>query len=168
MPPDPDELLAQADALAGKPSPTQTDLRRAISSAYYAVFHFCLAAAADMVFGAAARPTAGYSVAYRSVDHARLRGLCEQLKGAKPQNDVPIIPAGGYGRMADFARLAGSLYEERISADYDPSRSYTAAEVRVVISNARQAITWFRSCTEEQQEAFLTMLLFKQRNAPAP
>jgi hypothetical protein len=33
----------------------------------------------------------------------------------------------------------------------------------VAISDAREAITWFQSCTKEQQEAFLTMLLFKRR-----
>jgi len=47
VPPDPDELLQQADALAGKPAATQADVRRAISAAYYAIFHFCMTAAAD-------------------------------------------------------------------------------------------------------------------------
>lgn len=168
MPPDPEEFLQQADALAGNSSATQVDLRRAISAAYYAVFHFCLAAGTDMILGAGASASARYSIVYRSVDHARLRGLCEQLKVEKTHKDLPIVLAGGYGKMADFARLAGSLYEQRISADYDPSKSYTAAEVKVVISQARLAIVWFRYCTPEQQEAFLTMLLFKQRNAPAP
>jgi hypothetical protein len=118
VPPNPEEYLRQADALAGKPGATQADLRRAISTAYYAVFHFCLTAAADMIVGASARSSARYSLVYRSVDHARLRGICEQLKVTKRHEDLPFIPTGGYGKIGDFARLAGSLYEQRISADY--------------------------------------------------
>lgn len=90
MPPDPEEFLQQADALAGNSSATQVDLRRAISAAYYAVFHFCLAAGTDMILGAGASASARYSIVYRSVDHARLRGLCEQLKVEKTHKDLPM------------------------------------------------------------------------------
>lgn len=162
MPPDPNELLQQADFLAGKATPTQADLRRAISSAYYAVFHFCLTAAADMVTGTSARATARYTHVYRSIDHKVLRGLCKQLGQSQPQN-VAVTPSSGFGHLPDFARLTASLYEQRILADYDPSRIYSDTEAKVVISDARQAITWFTSCDDDQQKAFLTMLLFRPR-----
>lgn len=162
MPPDPNELLRQADLLAGQTPPTQADLRRAISSAYYAVFHFCLTAAAEMVTGASAPSTERYTHVYRSIDHKVLRGLCGQLGQSQPQN-VAITPGSGFGRLQDFARLTASLYEQRIFADYDPSRTYSDTEARVVISDARLAITWFNSCDDEQKNAFLTMLLFRQR-----
>jgi hypothetical protein len=80
VPPDPDQLLRQADALAGGAGASQADLRRAISTAYYAVFHFSLTAAADMVCGVGDRSAAGYSLVYRSVDHKTLRSLCAQLR----------------------------------------------------------------------------------------
>lgn len=64
---------------------------------------------------------------------------------------------------ADFARIAGNLYELRSLADYDPSRNFTRDEARVAISDARQAITWFQRGNTEQQKAFLTLLLFKSR-----
>jgi hypothetical protein len=73
VPHDPSELLRQADALARSAGATQADLRRAISTAYYVVFHFCLSAAADMVCGIASRSTARYSLVYRSVDHKTLK-----------------------------------------------------------------------------------------------
>ena len=158
----PNELLQQADLLVSRTTPTQADLRRAISSAIYAVFHFCLTAAADMVIGSSAPSTARYSHVYRSIDHKVLRGLCGQLGQTQPQN-VAITPSSSFGHLQDFARLTASLYEQRILADYDPSRTYSETEVRVVISDARQAIAWFTSCDDEQQKAFLTMLLFRQR-----
>lgn len=162
MPPDPEDLLRQADSLVGSIAPTQADLRRAISAAYYAVFHACLTASADMVCGTTSRSTAAYSLVYRSTDHARLRNLCDQLRKANPQG-VAIIPAGGFGMIADFAGVTVNLFEQRIRADYDPSVDFTANEAKLAISEARQAIAWFRSCGEEQQKSFLTMLLFRQR-----
>ena len=159
-PPDPEHLLLQADSLAAQPH--HEDLRRAISAAYYGLFHFVLTAAADMVFGADRRSTPRYSLAYRSIDHSRLRALCSKLGGTNPQ-DVPFVPAGGFGRIADFARISGYLYELRNLADYDPSRDFTADEARVAISDAREAITWFQQGSQEQQEAFLALLLFRPR-----
>lgn len=157
MPPDPEELLRQAEALAENSSATQADLRRAISAAYYAVFHFCSTAAADMILGAGARSSPKYTLVYRSIDHSRFRALPKQLNGS------PIAPANGFGKIGDFAGLAANLNEERSLADYDPSKTYGAATVKIIISGARQAIDWFRSCTQEQQEACLMLLLFKPR-----
>jgi hypothetical protein len=161
-PSDPEHLLGQADALAASPEARQADLRRAISAAYYGLFHFTLTAAADTVVGFDDRSSARYSLVYRSVDHSRLRALCSQLSGTKPQN-LPLVPSGGFGSIADFARIAGHLYELRNLADYDPSRDFTPDEAKVAISDARQAITWFQQGTKEQQEMFLTLLLFKSR-----
>src|SRR5271169_896377 len=153
-PPHPEHLFEQAEALAARPQPA--DLRRAISAAYYGLFHFILTAAADMVVGADKQSTSRYSLVYRSVDHSRLRKLCSQLSATKPQS-VPLVPTIGFGRIADFARVAGNLYELRELADYDPSRDYTPEEAKLAISEARQAIKWFQEGTAEQREAFLTL-----------
>jgi hypothetical protein len=159
LPPDPDEYLQQADGLAGRRAASQADFRRAISAAYYALFHFCMTAAADMVVGAMGRSTSAYSFVYRSVDRKTLRSLCAQLSQTTPQN-VPIVPSNGFGTIADFARLTVSLQGQRHLADYDPSRNFTVVEAKLAISEARQAIAWFKSGAAEQQNAFLIMLLF--------
>jgi uncharacterized protein (UPF0332 family) len=160
LPPSPKSLLEQAEALAA--DPRQEYLRRAISTAYYGLFHFTLTAAADLVVGAANQATPRYALVYRSVDHGRLRGLCSNIKQSNPQG-LPFIPADGFGTVADFARNALNLHELRNFADYDPSRNFTADEARVAVSDARQAIEWFKLGTPEQQDAFLTLLLFKPR-----
>ena len=161
-PPDPERLFGQADALAGATEAHQTDLRRAISAAYYGLFHFILTAASDMVVGSDRRSSAEYSLVYRSVDHSRLRTLCTQLSGTKPKN-LPFVPSGDFGTIAQFARVVGYLYELRNLADYDPSRDFTPDEARVAISEARQAIKWFQEGTAEQRQAFLILLLFRSR-----
>src|SRR5581483_2014715 len=84
---------------------------------------------------------------------SRLRSRCDQLRGSKPGN-IAIIPAGGFGDISRFARVAFNLYEQRILADYDPTVTYSASEVRLAISDAGQAIAWFNSSTREQQTRF--------------
>ena len=55
MAPNPEHLFEQAERLVeplpSEAEPRQTDLRRALSAAYYGLFHFTLAAATDMFFG---------------------------------------------------------------------------------------------------------------------
>ena len=154
-PPLPDHLFDQADHLTSGVPSRPTDLRRAISNAYYGLFHFAITAAADMVLGAANQATARYALVYRSVDHAHPRAT-------NPQK-VALVLVGGFGSIADFARITLNLYELRILADYDPSRLFTPNEARLAVSDAREAIKWFQQGTAEQQQTFLTMLLFKNR-----
>jgi hypothetical protein len=40
----------------------------------------------------------------------------------------------------------------------------TPDEAKNAISDAREAVKWFQESTVEQQETFLTLLLFKSRN----
>jgi hypothetical protein len=85
-----------------------------------------------------------------------------QLGATRPQN-VPLIPSAGFAPIADFARVTSLLYELRNLADYDPSGNFTAGQADAAISDARQTITWFQLATKEQQETFLTLLLFGPR-----
>jgi hypothetical protein len=160
---DPQDLLAHADALIGG-QPTQTDLRRAISAAYYAVFHFVLAAAADMVAGAANRAHPRYTLVYRSTEHKRLRTLCAQSLGQNPNAAIQAyVPAAGLGSIADFARITVNLQGQRERADYDLSLVLTVDEARTAIDEARQAIAQFQAGSAGQRKAFLTLLLFQPR-----
>jgi uncharacterized protein (UPF0332 family) len=160
-PPLPEHFFEQADGLAAHHQARLVDLRRAISAAYYGLFHFTLAAAANMIVGEAERSPARYSLVYRSVEHSRLRGLCKKLSATEP--DLPLAPSGGFGKVAEFARVAGNLSELRNVADYEPLRDFTREDALFAISEAREAIKWFQQGTVEQQEAFLMLLLFRSR-----
>lgn len=161
MPPDPSELLRRADETAANLGATETDLRRAVSDTYYALFHFTLQAAADQVVGAASRSNAIYGLVYRSVDHKAFAALCKTVS-TQPAKVIGL-PASGLGQIADYAGIVASLYEQRILADYSPVCPYTATQVLLHISNARQAISWFQAASPERQECFLINLLFKAR-----
>ncbi len=83
-PPKPAYLFEQAERLIGgaepQPSPRQEDLRRAISTAYYGVFHFAVTAAANMISVEEIRSSDHYSLVYRSIDHVWVRTLCEEIQ----------------------------------------------------------------------------------------
>jgi uncharacterized protein (UPF0332 family) len=161
MPPlDPEELLDQARRLAAET--TQADLRRAISAAYYGLFHFFLTAASDTIVGADKRDTHYYTLVYRSVEHKQLRGVANHLSRSKP-DDLPTAPAGGFGAIAEVGRIAGNLLELRHKADYDPEYACDAVEADLAIVAAQEAIKEFMASTADQQRAFLMLLLFKAR-----
>jgi len=78
---------------------------------------------------------------------------------------VALCPTGGFGGIADFARIILNLQELRNQADYDPSKEFSSSDAEIEVSNARQAIKWFQEGSLEQQQAFLTMVLFKSRSS---
>jgi uncharacterized protein (UPF0332 family) len=163
--PDPERLLEQAETLITRHG-DETDLRRAVSATYYALFHYALRAAADLMIGAASRGAPQYSLAYCSIDHARLKTLRDQMRGPAPQDVIlpyaPPAPAY-FGKMSAFVRLTVNLQQERHYADYHPTIRFDEPRARQAVSTARIAIKAFEDSTAEQREAFLTLLLFKPR-----
>jgi hypothetical protein len=80
--PNPSELLALSRHLSTAADPidlTDARLRRAVSTAYYAVFHTILRAAALRFMGAGQENAAGYAILYRSFDHRHMKTVCEAL-----------------------------------------------------------------------------------------
>jgi hypothetical protein len=163
-----DHLLEQAEKLIGPPPagpPRQVDLRRAISSAYYAVFHAVLKAAADLYVGATNRTDYRYVLVYRSVDHRDLRDLCAKMKesnfSAKLAQYIP--PSGFDEETRTFSKLLLELQGKRLDADYNPAIRLRTADARLAITIARDAISRLGNADPSSREAFLTLLLFKVR-----
>jgi hypothetical protein len=53
--------------------------RRAVSTAYYAVFHHILAAAAARFMGPGTEASGGYRLLYRGFNHGRMKTVCTAL-----------------------------------------------------------------------------------------
>ena len=58
--------------------PTQAKLRRAVSTAYYAMFHCLAASVADLFIGTARNPA--WHRAYRALEHGRAKSACRQAR----------------------------------------------------------------------------------------
>jgi uncharacterized protein (UPF0332 family) len=149
----PDHLLEHADYLieVGPPGrPRQANLKRVVSSAYYALFHFTMRAAADMVLGKTAPKDALYARAYRSLTHEDLR------------KRLAVTRAIGADIKA-FADAIVELQEARHNADYDPLFRVNKSEAIAKVRTARAAIAKFESASEAEQKSCLVTLLFKGR-----
>lgn len=166
----PEHLLDQADRLiaaAGGGAPRQADLKRAISGAYYALFHAVVSAAADEFVGKTqtARNSAGYALAYRSIDHRALKTLCQDVvKPKMPAKLAKYAPAGGFSRnIKSVAAAVIDLQELRHLADYDPQFRAQSSGARSAVSMARTAIRRFQRARSDSKAAFLYMLAFPPR-----
>jgi hypothetical protein len=164
----PDHLLEQADRLiapVGGGAPRQADLRRAISTAYYGVFHAVATEAADSFSGRTQRQSPRYALVYRSIEHGSLRGICEDvIKTTLPAKYVHHEPSGGFG--PDIIALATAvidLQEKRHAADYDPLFRASTAEGIVAIQTGRTAVNRLRHANQTRRRAFLSLVVFSPR-----
>lgn len=164
----PDHLFEQAEGLiqlSATGSPRQADLRRAVSTAYYALFHSTLREAADLFVGVTNRDTSRYALVYRSIDHKRLREFCEDVvKTTMPKKYAPYAPDVGWGQnIAAFAAAVIELQIKRLAADYDPLFRIKKSNARLLVRTGRAAFARFQKANNVWRETFLTLLVFPPR-----
>jgi uncharacterized protein (UPF0332 family) len=164
----PEHLLEQSERLIQRGvagAPRQVDLRRAVSSAYYSVFHATMTAAADNLMGRTRRSSAQYALAYRSIDHKSLRDICEEIRRPTLRDRYkPYEPAGGFGNdIRAFAQYLLGLQQKRHAADYDPAIRFASSEARASVSAARGALIHLQNASDMQRTAFLSLLVFPPR-----
>lgn len=151
------DLLVTARHLAkARPSkPRQADLRRAVSTAYYAVFHALARECADRLVGtnSASRSQEAWTQAYRALEHGFEKQRCE--RASRQGFPTPIT---------QFADAFATLQEERHRADYDPTASYTRAEALVHVATAERAIRDLRTGSKPDRTAFVVWVVLKHRS----
>jgi len=156
------DLLRQANHLATYEgaSPTQASLRRAVSTAYYALFHLLLEDASRRWLGT---PEARHGLE-RAFDHGQMKKASLQFRGTTWQDwfgvnrQVPL----------ELRRVAGAfvdLQEERHTADYDNHEHWSLTEVEEILNTAQTAFQDWQSIQMDQMAGnyLLSMLLKKQR-----
>jgi uncharacterized protein (UPF0332 family) len=164
----PDHLLDQAERLLTPTRPgfrRQADLKRAISTAYYALFHSVLRAVADEFVGARQRRSARYALVYRSIDHRTLRELAAEARKQQASNRYePYVPKGGFEPgLVEFSQAVRDLRDKRHAADYDPAARFKPSDAERAITTARDAMRLLREASEEQRKMYLSLLLCPPR-----
>jgi hypothetical protein len=164
----PDHLLEQAERLLASPRPgppRQADLRRSISTAYYALFNFILRAVADEFVGAGRRSSARYALLYRSIDHRALREVCVESARQRASNRyAPYVPEGGFDpNILTVAAAVVELQSRRHAADYNPLTGFSAKDAELAVEAARRAVRRFGEADGEHRRMFLTLLLCPPR-----
>lgn len=125
-----EDLLSLADELANRDSgrPRQASLRRAVATAYYALFHALAKLCADQLVGPS-KPWDVYTPVYRSVDHSAARKV---LREARNHSFDPAI--------APVALSFVKLHDARLAADYIPEPlGFSRQQTRDLIQEARGA-----------------------------
>jgi uncharacterized protein (UPF0332 family) len=151
-----DDLLALAERLAkaGPRKPRQADLRRAVSTAYYALFHAVAKNGADCTVGSVkkSRPEKAWAQAYRALDHGLAKTACEAARNL-----------GFPQEIKDCADAFVELQKQRHNADYDPVLRLTRAEAREAAVKARDAVAKLRIASIKHRRAFAIQVLMKKR-----
>ena len=148
---------AQGAVNTGAGRPLQEELKRAVSTTYYALFlHLCDATANLMV--GTLRPEPGQRTAwqrmYRVLQHGATRNKCQN------RNEVQQFSPGIRG----FAETLLKAQDERHAADYDPFSKYTREQTLVIITEARDAIEAFNATPRQERLHFVAYLLASDRN----
>lgn len=150
------DFLRTAEKLVprGRGQPRQTDLRRATSTTYYAVFHYLARSCADYMVGtdSKTRSQPAWRQVYRALEHGFTKGACKD-------GTIKKFPK----EIEDFANIFVEMQEKRHSADYDPYAKFTRSEVLQDVSRVEAVIAGFKKVSIQDRRAFCAHVLFKKR-----
>lgn len=163
-----DRLLRQARDLATKDKkrPQQANLRRAVSTSYYALFHLLIYEATRSLSRGNARAKLRLVLA-RAFAHDEMASACRSFGsgGALPDLIQTIYP--GVAVPPDLRNVAKAfldLQKSRHDADYAAHIHWTRTEVITKVERAERAFeTWERISMHELAPLFLASLLTWKR-----
>jgi hypothetical protein len=174
---DPDGLLDHAEKLANaeRGRPTDVDLRRGISAAYYAVYHELTGQAASHLVGSCPQriqneirrswshgeisQLAEYVVDRAEVlHHSPLAALPRRLEGLGPLLDVVATDSA----LVNSLQLFNDMQELRHSADYDHGVEFATWDLVQACDSARLARMSLRDASSAAREALFTLLTVRR------
>ena len=152
LPLDPTALIEGAEqTLHNAPSggPSREAVHRAVSTAYYAVFHAVNASNADIRHGVPSNAATAqlWTNTYRQMRHNRAtRNLARHL------HSLPPNPRSLANRFIN-------LKTARETADYDPNRTLTIGDAQYWIDEARGALRSLQSMTAAERQTICNIAL---------
>lgn len=164
----PEDLLVQARHLAqhDRRRPKQANLRRAVSSGYYALFHYLIERVTTRLIGGGARRRGLRHLLARGFDHSEMRAACTSFKGGT----LPKGVTAAVGTLSlppelrDLATVFLDLQDLRHTADYDLSRGFSREDVLALLDVLEEAIAAFDALPDDPvKDLFLVSLLTWKR-----
>jgi uncharacterized protein (UPF0332 family) len=149
-------LLDLADQLAREGARSTALRRRAVSTAYCAVFHALAKSSAGILLLSVDRNSDIYQRVYRALDHGSFRTAFTTSRGPLKERE----------RLQKIGELVVQLQSERHNADYMPPIKglFPRGKVETLVSQARQAVIEIERLSSEDRVALATWLLFKSRS----
>jgi hypothetical protein len=152
-----DDLLAQALQLIHVTPPSQLTLRRAVSAAYYAVFHYLIAEATSNWNNVPLRAALA-----RAYDHGTMKASSSRILDPKKfpySGQDPTVVTN----LRFVAQTFSQLQEDRHFADYNLTEDLSPAEALTQVKSAEKIFnTWPAIRGEQISQAYLVSLLVKR------
>lgn len=148
------DLLATAEYLVARTSgQTSSDLCRAQSAIYYALFQTLAKLTADLFVGPPSkdRPERAWRHIYRALEHTKIANKCKLLK----MNRFP--PA-----VIDYGDFFLQMQHQREKSDYEYGHSPDAGELSSDIERARVKINKLLLTEEKHLRAFSVFILIEK------
>ncbi|MCR4318133.1 MAG: hypothetical protein NUW37_17445 [Planctomycetes bacterium] len=163
-----EDLIEQAEALATKDrrKPKQANLRRAVSSMYYALFHFLVDQTCQIMLGSSNSQTPYRHVLGRAFVHTVMKQACTSFGGGTLKDSVikglPRNKSGNYVIPPEIQKIA-SLFTEiqdwRHLADYDLSEKFIRSDVLTLIEQSKHHMSQFSSSKNSDEKRFFLVCL---------
>jgi uncharacterized protein (UPF0332 family) len=157
-------LFDQARALAthdpGKPR--QANLRRAVSSAYYALFHALVEEACRVMFGASHAEEPFRFVLGRAFTHGAMKQACVAFAGGTLKAAVAKGLPAAFSIPEEIKGLAArfvDLQEQRHEADYDRTGRFRRSEVLMLVEEAESSWNTFTALPASSEKKFFLACL---------
>lgn len=160
-----DDLLEQARHLATRDAgrPRQANLRRSVSAAYYAAFHFLIDQSCRNVMGALHAQREYRQVLGRAFSHSSIKNACESFAGGTLKASVRKGLPGNFAIPAQVQQISTAFIElqyARHQADYDLTHRFERKDVLALINQVETAIEAFRQLTATDEKAFFLACLW--------
>lgn len=158
----PDDLLAQARHLLkfDPRRPKQASLRRAVSAAYYGLFHLLTGDAARRL--SPVTPSALELHVRRGFDHATIRQVCMSIADPRSKLNLTFQLRPSSDLLA-VANTFQSLQDARHAADYDLVAALSRGAAALRVQSAEAAfVAWRRVRASDEANVFLVALLMKK------
>lgn len=159
-----DDLLQQAKYLANREPrhPRQVSLRRAVSAAYYALFHALIAEAVGIL-----APSQPYNLGGqmgRAFNHGDMKKVCNSFSsGSLPPATRALITGTIRQEIRLVAETFSELQEARHEADYDTLASLSKADVVTKIAEVERSFSMLASFRgQPDSHVFLVALLLQR------
>lgn len=149
------EVLAQGAVQPQTGRSRQAELRRSVSTIYYAAFHAFAENNANTLIGSGpqAHSDPAWELTYRAIDHGRTRARCDDRAA------ISRFPP----EIREMAALFVRLQAMRHRADYASHETYSRSQVLQLAIETRQSIDAFESVDLNQRRSFAAYLLFQER-----
>ena len=147
--------LASGAAGNSRGRPRQAELRRAVSTAYYALFHALALCCAEQLAGSvrSSRRNPSWTQTYRALEHGHARNQCDN------QASMRAFPA----EVQNFGQRFVFMQGQRQQADYAPNATFSRDRVVQLIDESEDAITAFENTGSADRRAFAIHVLLRHR-----